>query len=382
MRSRQARRRPLDLVGIGLAASSTICSTTGEFQPANDYKADALRWWPDALGTFCTIGCAVLSRWQWKTALVTSMGRDEDGRALRRRLRDRDISLLFARATSETGRQLVIAPRASGIRYVVDRHVHRAPLTPTQSVRLARCLPRVRSAAWLLLDKYETDLALALFESERWRRARRRPAVLFDTGSRPRSATQAATADEVAGRGHVELQILPHVDVFTAPLEWVLALAHERGAHASGDRKDATPLEALLARVKDVLASLPGSPSGPSLFLVTAGSDGVVALWRDPTHGALSHRVLPPPASSDDHTVEIRLGAGDVFRAALVAGLLERGLTPQRLAALLAEGTDDSIVQVAQHAARRWIARRADPDYFGDFPDSYDALAREYEAIR
>lgn len=51
-----------EFIGVGLAALSTICSIDGPFSDANDFKADAIRWWDPELGTFATIVCAILAR--------------------------------------------------------------------------------------------------------------------------------------------------------------------------------------------------------------------------------------------------------------------------------------------------------------------------------
>ena len=287
-----AETAPLDFVGVGLVALGTVMTLARPFGPDNDWKADATRIWEPELGTFVSLAADVLRRWGRRVALMTTMGEDADGERLRGLLAERHIELLYARVSPCTGRQIVLTPAGTEIRYIVDRHVERSPLGEEARAALGLVAERlaIRGCRWLAFDKYETDLVEALVSSPAWRGAEARPGLLFETGSRPLALTEAHSAEQGATP---ELGRVGDTDVFTTTWEWLEALVRVEPAAAAALGHDALgrpddvheaggPLERLLRAV----VFKPGAER-PVLALITAGSRGCLVVTRQSDGGGL-----------------------------------------------------------------------------------------------
>ena len=229
-RSLNSSDQKLDCIGIGLAALSTVAAITRGFASDNDYKADVdgnetPKFWEPELGTFVTLACQMLSKWERNVALITSMGSDYNGLVLRRLLQERNIGLLYCRPGSHTGRQIVMTPQnCTDIRYIIDLHIQRGELSDFEKAKLEDLMPKILQSKWIAFDKYELAVIECIFESSQWNMAKRRPLVLFESGSRPLGDTQATSE-----RGLVELKFLDNIDLFTTTWEWISTWAKKDG---------------------------------------------------------------------------------------------------------------------------------------------------------
>lgn len=386
-----AETAPLDFVGVGLVALGTVMTLARPFGPDNDWKADAARFWEPELGTFVSLAADVLRRWGRRVALMTTMGEDAEGERLRALLAERRIELLFARVSPCTGRQIVLTPAGTEIRYIVDRHVERPPLGEEGRAALAVVAERLalRGCRWLAFDKYETDLVEALVSSPAWRQAEARPGLLFETGSRPLAETgsRPLSLTEAQAEGVTpELARVGDTDVFTTTWEWLEALVRVEPAAAAALGRDA------LGRPDDVHE--PGGPlvrllralifkpeaERPVLALITAGSRGCLVVTRRPDGDGLvvERQAVFTNRERATFRTHSRVGAGDVFRAALLGQLLDQGIGPAELPAFVAREGETWVAR-AQRASFLWLVRQPEEgNYWGAFPTEPSALGAQH----
>lgn len=378
-----AETAPLDFVGVGLVALGTVMTLARPFGSDNDWKADATRLWEPELGTFVALAADVLRRWGRRVALMTTMGEDADGERLRALLCERRIELLFARVSPCTGRQIVLTPAGTEIRYIVDRHVERPALGEEGRASLALVAERlaVRGCRWLAFDKYETDLVEGLVSSPAWRRAETRPGLLFETGSRPLAETASRplglTAVHGAEQGTTpELGRVGDTDVFTTTWEWLEAMvrvepaaAAALGHDALGRPDDVHEAGGPLVRLLRALVFKPEAER-PVLALITAGSRGCLVVTRRPDGEGLVVRRQAVFTSRERATFRThsRVGAGDVFRAALLGQLLDQGIGPVELPEFVAREGETWVAR-AQRTSFLWLVREPEEgNYWGAFP--------------
>lgn len=371
-------------MGVGLVALGTVMTLARPFGSDNDWKSDATRLWEPELGTFVSLAADVLRRWGRRVALMTTMGEDADGERLRALLCERRIELMYARVSPCTGRQVVLTPAGTEIRYIVDRHVVRPPLGEEGRAALGLVAERLaaRGCRWLAFDKYETDLVEALVSSPAWRREEARPGVLFETGSRPLALTEAHDA---AQGTTPELGRVGDTDVFTTTWEWLEALARVApaavealGEDTLGRPEDAHEEGGPLVRLLRAVVFRPGA-SRPVLALITAGSRGCLVVTRRPDGDGLVVRRQAVFTNRERATFRThsRVGAGDVFRAALVGQLLDQGIGPGELPEFVAREGENWVAR-AQRASFLWLVRQPEEgNYWGAFPTEPSALGAQ-----
>lgn len=383
-------------VGIGLVSLSTICAIPHDLRSENDWKADAVRFWEPEVGTFVALAGAVLQRWDRRVALVTSLGEDKAGREVRNLLNEKGLTLLYTRSVPLTGRQLAITSKGSSTRYIVDRPPTRPRLSHLDRRKLNKLMRVVLQARWLGCDKYELDILEKLVSSPNWARAKTRPAILFETGSRPLPIQAARTQRTRSPRTESlisEISIAAKCDIFTTTAEWVRAAAsgiHSRTTAtivpdtSSGSTMltETTELHPLLERLTCHL--MPPGKGKPHAVLITCGSSGCLVVRR----AAEAERTYKLHCLAVKETAPMGpglLGAGDVLRAALIEGLLRQEDTKEqdgRPARHVRQPADIlELVSIAQYASYKWLRREPKEDYFGSFPSSYEDLVDEYRRV-
>jgi hypothetical protein len=354
---------------------STVAAITRGFASDNDYKADVdgnetPKFWEPELGTFVTLACQMLSKWERNVALITSMGSDYNGLVLRRLLQERNIGLLYCRPGSHTGRQIVMTPQnCTDIRYIIDLHIQRGELSAFEKAKLEDLMPKILQSKWIAFDKYELAVIECIFESSQWNMAKRRPLVLFESGSRPLGDTQATSE-----RGLVELKFLDNIDLFTTTWEWISTWAKKdgksRGKHPDEWVKEIGEERKFHKLLENMLLKLmPPSEIKPQAVVVTLSSQGCYVAFRKTGEFGqyeIKHLVVPNLATN----VQSRVGAGDIFRAALIQALLESKVED------LVSNKEQllQIVNLAQYVAYRWIDRTLSKDYWGNLPINFEDL--------
>jgi sulfofructose kinase len=259
--------KAFDVVGVGVNAVDHLC--TVETFPTFDSK-QALAGYECQPGGQVATALVALQRWGCRTAYVGTFGDGPLAEASRRSLADEGIDV--ARAPSRAGvvnqTAVILIDRRSGERTIL---MHRAEALTLEPDEVDRDL--VTAARVLHLDGYDADAALA---AAGWARAAGIPVVVdVDTRVGPVERLLALTdavilsrdfACELVGAGDAETALAKLVAAFAAPLT-----------------------------------------------AVTLGAEGVIAA----TAAAGTLRVPGYAVDAVDTT-----GAGDVFRAGFIYGVL------------------------------------------------------------
>jgi sugar/nucleoside kinase (ribokinase family) len=255
-----------DVIGVGVNAVDHLC--TVERFPSFDTK-ETLAAYDCQPGGQVATALVALQRWGRRTCYVGTFGDDPLGALSRRSLADEGVDVTRAPVRLGVGNQLavILVDRASGERTILMHRPHALTLRPDE---LDPAL--VASGRVLHLDGYDAEAARA---AAGWARAAGIPVVVdVDTG------VDAAE------------RLLALTDAVILSREFACALTGSRDA------------EAALA----ALAALTRAP----LVAVTLGAGGVVARTA-----AGTLRIPGYAVAAVDTT-----GAGDVFRAGFIHGLL------------------------------------------------------------
>ena len=255
-----------EVVGVGVNAIDHLC-TVATF-PTFDSK-QTLAGYDCQPGGQVATALVALQRWGHRSCYVGTFGDGPAGELACGSLVAEGIDVAFARVRDGVANQLavILVDRASGERTIL---MHRAPGLTLRVDELDRA--RVTSGRVLHLDGYDADAAHA---AATWARAAGIPVVV----------------DVDTGVERVE-RLLALTDAVILSREFAYALTGTDGADAA-------------------LAALAAMTKAP-LVAVTLGSDGVVARTAAGTVRAPGFRV---------HAVDTT-GAGDVFRAGFIHGLL------------------------------------------------------------
>lgn len=255
-----------DVVGVGVNAIDHLCTVTTF--PTFDSK-QTLAGYDCQPGGQVATALVALQRWGRRTCYVGTFGDGPAGELARGSLVGEGIDVASARLRAGVANQMavILVDRSSGERTIL---MHRAPALTLRVDELDRA--RVTSGRVLHLDGYDADAAHA---AATWARAAGIPVVV----------------DVDTGVERVE-RLLALTDAVILSREFAYALT------ATAD-----PDTALAA-----LAAMTNAP----LVAVTLGADGVVARTAEGTVRAPGFRV-----NAVDTT-----GAGDIFRAGFIHGLL------------------------------------------------------------
>jgi sulfofructose kinase len=255
-----------DVVGVGVNAIDHLC--TVDAFPAFDTK-QTLAGYDCQPGGQVATALVALQRWGHRTCYVGSFGGGAGGALARQSLVEVgvDVSHAVVRTGVENQLAVILVDRASGERTIL---MHRPAALTLRVDELEQAV--VTAGRVLHLDGYDADAAEA---AATWARAAGIPVVVdVDTGVERAERLLALTDAVILSR------------------EFACALTATADADA-----------ALTA-----LAAMTGAP----LVAVTLGTDGVVARTA-----AGTLRVPAFPVAAVDTT-----GAGDVFRAGFIHGLL------------------------------------------------------------
>lgn len=259
--------RPFDVVGVGVNAVDHLC--TVETFPVFDSKQSLVGYECQPGGQVAT-ALVALQRWGCRTAYVGTFGDGPLAETSRRSLADEGIDV--GRAPTRPGvvnqTAIILIDRASGERTIL---MHRPAALTLRPDELDRGL--VTAARVLHLDGYDADAAVA---AAGWARAAGIP-VVVDVDTRV---------------GPVE-RLLAVTDAVILSRDFACALV------GAGDAETA-------------LAKLVAAFAAP-VTAVTLGAAGVIAA----TPAAGTVRVPGYAVDAVDTT-----GAGDVFRAGFIYGLL------------------------------------------------------------
>ncbi len=255
-----------DVVGVGVNAVDHLC-TVATF-PTFDTKQTLVGYDCQPGGQVAT-ALVALQRWRRRTCYVGTFGGGPGGVLSRQSLVDAGIDCRHARIREGVENQLavILVDRASGERTIL---MHRPDALTLRADELDRAV--VTSGRVLHVDGYDADAA---HTAATWARAAGIPVVV----------------DVDTGVERVE-RLLALTDAVILAREFACALTATSDADAA----------------LDALAVMTGAP----LVAVTLGADGVVARTAAGTLRVPGFRV-----DAVDTT-----GAGDVFRAGLIHGLL------------------------------------------------------------
>ncbi|MBD3165240.1 hypothetical protein GF324_01460 [bacterium] len=226
-------------------------------------------------GSPVPVALAQLSVWGRSTLLCAAMGDDDESRYIRSELLTYDIDTryTYSDSTAQTPTAFLVVEKSSGKRTVVlDRSL--APMSvkdlPFQEFEQSRML---------LLDGWDAEANI--HSAKRAREAGVK--VMMDLGNvRPAMQDQLSHIDWAVASLNFAKEYYPEADLFEAT-----------------------------RRLRD---------TGPEVAMITNGSGGVVVSWGDRVEWMPSY-----PAE----TVIDTTGAGDVFHAGLVHGILERWDIPR-----------------------------------------------------
>jgi sulfofructose kinase len=255
-----------DVVGVGVNAVDHLCTVTTF--PTFDSKQTLAGYDLQPGGQVAT-ALVALQRWGRRTAYVGTFGDGPLGELSRRSLADEGIDVTGAPTRPGVANQtaVILIDAASGERTIL---MHRPAALTLRTDEVDRGL--VASARVLHVDGYDADAAHA---AATWARAAGVPVVVdVDTG-----------VDRVE-------RLLAETDAVILSREFAAALTGTRSADAA--------LAALAARTKAPLVA------------VTLGADGVIARTAAGTLHVPGYAV-----AAVDTT-----GAGDLFRAGFIHGLL------------------------------------------------------------
>jgi sulfofructose kinase len=257
---------PVDVVGVGVNAIDHLC-TVGVF-PTFDSKQTLLAYDLQPGGQVAT-ALVALGRWGHRCRYVGTFGDGPLGELSRRSLADEGIDVSDAPTRTGVANQcaVILVDRASGERTIL---MHRPAALALDVDELDR--DRITAGRVLHVDGYDTEAAYA---AAAWARSAGIPVVV----------------DVDTGVGEVE-RLLRTTDAVILAREFACALTGTADAAAA----------------VAALAETTGAP----LVAVTLGADGVIAR----AEGTTLH-VAGFPVRAVDTT-----GAGDVFRAGFIHGLL------------------------------------------------------------
>ena len=256
----------VDVVGVGVNAVDHLCTVDG--LPAFDTK-EMLAAYDCQPGGQVATALVALQRWGHRTVYVGTFGDGPLGDFSRRSLADEGIDVAYAPTRPGVANQcaVILVDRDSGERTIL---MHRPPALTLAVGELDRAL--VTSGRVLHVDGYDADAA---FTAATWARAAGVPVVV----------------DVDSGVAQVD-RLLAITDAVILSREFAYMLT---GA----------------ASPEDALAALAARTNAP-LVAVTLGADGVLA-----TNAARTLHVAGFTVRVVDTT-----GAGDVFRAGFIHGLL------------------------------------------------------------
>lgn len=255
-----------DVVGVGVNAVDHLC-TVDRF-PTFDTKQTLAAYDCQPGGQVAT-ALVALQRWGRCTRYVGTFGDGPGGELARRSLADVGIDVAHAPVRSGIANQLavILVDRDSGERTIL---MHRPSALTLRMDELDRTV--VTAGRVLHVDGYDADAA---FAAASWARAAGIPVVVdVDTGVEQAERLLASTDAVILSR------------------EFACALTATAAAEAA----------------LDALAAMTGAP----LIAVTLGAEGVVARV-----GSATLRIPGYAVRAVDTT-----GAGDVFRAGFIHGLL------------------------------------------------------------
>lgn len=256
-----------DVVGVGVNAVDHLC-TVAEFPSFN--SKSALADYDCQPGGQVATALVALQRWGCRTAYVGTFGGDQAGEFSRRSLADEGIDVTHAHIRQSVANQLavILVDQDTGERTIMMRRASGLTLAPEELDRAVVTAGRV-----LHLDGYDV---VAARQAATWARAAGIPVVL----------------DVDMDVGAVDA-LLAVTDAVIVSLEFALSLS---GASAP---------EPALRRL--------AAGTGAALVAITRGAAGCMALMDGALH------VLPAyPVQCVDST-----GAGDVFHAGFIYGLLQ-----------------------------------------------------------
>jgi sulfofructose kinase len=257
--------KPYDVVGFGLNAVDHLCRTPRFPQPTSKLLLDGYECAP---GGQVATAMVALQRWGRRTAYVGAFGDDVFGATARHALEAEGVGLegCVVRAATPNQLAVILIDGETGERTVLWHRDEALTIRPEEISPDGICAGRV-----LHLDGCDGDAAM---EAAGWATAAGIPTVL--DMDRPRPGIEA---------------LLERIDIAVVPQEFAAELT------GSADPAEALPL---LAR------------SGCALAVVTCGNAGSVGSCRGETF-----QVPAFPVECVDTT-----GAGDVFHAAVIHGLL------------------------------------------------------------
>ena len=279
MKSKEKTNEILDCLCLGISPVDYLCIV--DHFPGADEKMHARTFTRQGGGPAST-AAAALGRWGARAALVSVAGDDDDGRFARASLSADgvDVSLFKLLPGARSPRSFIIVTPSAGTRAVVTENTGVRGVRPSD-IPLAALPP----ARVFHTDGRDTDACLKAMRHYRKQGA----FVSFDAGSpRPRMDELAAlTTHFIASHSFMREHFGPRINPIAACkriLDW-----------------------------------------GPEVAVVTLGPRGCVGAVRD------SGEFIAPGHHRDNFIVDTT-GAGDVFHAGFIYGLLQNW-TPERCAA-------------------------------------------------
>ncbi|MBI1988066.1 MAG: ribokinase [Nitrospinae bacterium] len=269
------RSKPYDVVGLGLNAVDYLC-VVPHF-PRFDSKVKMLEFKREAGGQVAT-ALVALTRWGLATSYIGKVGEDELGRYTWQELKKEGVDITHLKVAPGATSQFafIMVDRQTGERTIVWHRDEKTDLTPQEVSRSAVTAGRV-----LHLDGHEIDAAI---QAARWAREEGIPVVLDIDAIHPKTAELIRAADFLIGDRNFPT-------AFTG----------------NPDR------EAALREI----ASL-----GPREVAMTLGTEGAMALSIEGVRYRPGYKV-----KAVDTT-----GAGDLFHAGFIYGLLQGWGLSERLA--------------------------------------------------
>jgi sugar/nucleoside kinase (ribokinase family) len=257
--------KPYDVVGFGLNAVDHLCRVARFPEIASKIQLDEYACRP---GGQIATAMVALRRWGHSAAYLGAFGTDEFGDIARNALLAEGVAIegCITRPGARNQLAVIIIDAVSGERTVLWHRDAALAVRPDELARDRVCAGRV-----LHLDGFDCDAAV---EAAGWAAAEGIPTVL--DMDRPQAGVEA---------------LLARIDI---------AIVSQDFAREFTGRRDPTATLVELARL------------GCELIVVTRGSEGAVARY----HGR-TLRIPAFPVECIDTT-----GAGDVFHAAAIHGLL------------------------------------------------------------
>ena len=263
----------VDVVGVGLNAADTIIRVREYPQPGTKIESQSLQFSPGGQVATAMVAC---QRWGLRTRYVGKLGDDPAAEVHRREFANEGVEAKLITVPSCASAQSIILVDSQGERTVILRLDERLKLEPTEIDR-----EWIVSARALLIDGFDTAAAVT---AAKWARDAGIPVI--------------ADFDEVYD-GMEEL--LPHVDY--------LIVSKEFPERMCGEANLSNALAFLQRRWNCRLAA------------ATLGVDGVLACDGQKFHHACAYRV--PVADTT--------GAGDIFHAGFIYGLLQNWALEKQL---------------------------------------------------